>query len=600
MTATTLLADMSQCQPADSLERGYRHGTWRLIDYETTEFAGTMVYSGPGMQSPALTLPLQREGLHAIHLGVHYPEQGANAHLCVRLTGDDALAPVWAERPYPKDVSGMPEELKASIAGKHFSHWQVSEVFWKVADLTGQELVLSRSDSTAHAGLYSSLVHVRLVPLSAAAAADFREEEPRPDTRRIIAMNDGGIFTTLHGRDDILAQFEPYRDSDVEIMMWAPFKGENVTYRSRIARPAPTEANPFDRFAHNDRTDETLKRFEFQGLDFLPEVVTAAHDVGVRIFSSLRLQGPKPVPVDLEPGTLFDDHPEFRCRDRQGRMINHLSMAFPEVRERWRALLLETLESGFDGVHVLFCRSHPFVLYEQPVIDRFLDEYGEDPRDSGEDDPRFWRVLSTFVTEFLRELRRSVDEMGAAQGRRLEIACSITSTQQSRLMAPGDDPSTRPEVEGGSGRFGSTDLLASNLMWGIDVETMVRERLADYLLPHPAFAVNAGTWLPDLMRLVAGTGVKVYPDLYPRRLPPAAALYSGETLYSLGCDGIAMWDTYNRTPRLSEWAMLSRLGHREEIPRWRAQGRGDGYFRVLDFLRLGDQSGDPRYFQTNG
>ena len=168
MTATTLLADMSQCQPADCLERGYRHGTWRLIDYETTEFAGTMVYSGPGMQSPALTLPLQREGLHAIHLGVHYPEQGANAHLCVRLTGDDTLAPVWAERPYPKDVSGMPEELKASIAGKHFSHWQVSEVFWKVADLTGQELVLSRSDSAAHAGLYSNLVHVRLVPLSAA------------------------------------------------------------------------------------------------------------------------------------------------------------------------------------------------------------------------------------------------------------------------------------------------------------------------------------------------------------------------------------------------------------------------------------------------
>ena len=600
MSAQIVISDLSHCRPDGALHRGYRPGTWRLIDYETTEFAGTMVYSGPGAGSPPLTLPLGRQGMHAIYLGVHYPEQFSDAHVQVRLSDDPAYSLVRAEKPAAKDMNGMPEELRDCIARKRFADYQVSEAFWKVADLGGQDLVISRSEHGPLAGTYGDLVHVRLQPLSEARAAAHRQEQPRADTRRLIAMNDGGIFTHLANREDIHAQFEPYRDSDVEIMMWAPFKGENCTYRSRVARGAPTDANPFDRFATFDPIDQTLRRLESQGIDFLPEVVTGARAAGVRVFSSLRLQGPKPPPLDLEVGTLYDRHREFRCRDRQGRPVSHLSMAFPEVRQHWISLLTETLEAGFDGVHVLYCRSHPFVYYDEPVIERFRQEFGEDPRDHRENDPRFWRVMAYFVTEFMRDLRRTVDAMAAATGRRLQIAYSINSTQQSRLLAPGIDPATRPEVEGGAGSFGSSELLASNLMWGVDVETMVREELADYLLPHPAFARNAADWLPDLMEMVRDTPVEVYPDLYPRRQPPAAALYSAETLYHLGCDGLSLWDTYNRVPRLSEWAMMRRLGHREEIPTWRAAGRGDDYFRVLDFVQLDGQSGDSRYFQTNG
>ena len=58
-----IISDLSVCQPADRLDRGCRYGTWRLIDYETEGFAGTMVYSGPGMGSEPLALPLNREGI---------------------------------------------------------------------------------------------------------------------------------------------------------------------------------------------------------------------------------------------------------------------------------------------------------------------------------------------------------------------------------------------------------------------------------------------------------------------------------------------------------------------------------------------------------
>ncbi|MCZ6677376.1 MAG: hypothetical protein O7E52_09005 [Candidatus Poribacteria bacterium] len=103
-----------------------------------------------------------------------------------------------------------------------------------------------------------------------------------------------------------------------------------------------------------------------------------------------------------------------------------------------------------------------------------------------------------------------------------------------------------------------------------------------------------------LVELVEDTPVKLYPDLYPRRQPPAASLYPAPTLYELGCDGITLWDTYSRVYRISEWAMMKRLGHREQLKAWRESGRGNDYFRVLDCNWIGDRSGDPRYFQTNG
>ena len=62
-----------------------------------------------------------------------------------------------------------------------------------------------------------------------------------------------------------------------------------------------------------------------------------------------------------------------------------------------------------------------------------------------------------------------------------------------------------------------------------------------------------------MVELVKDTPVKLYPDLYPRRQPPAASLYSAQTLYELGCDGLTLWDTYSRVFRISEWAMMKRL-----------------------------------------
>ncbi|NKB71047.1 MAG: hypothetical protein GKR89_28590 [Candidatus Latescibacteria bacterium] len=171
MPQPILISDLSQCRPAHRLDRHYRHGTWRLVEYQTKEFSGTLIYSGPGMDSAPLTLPLNATGHHAIHLGIHYPAQFGDSHLQVRLSDDPAYTLVRAEMPQAKDIGGLPAEFESHFTAKRFADYQVSQALWKVADLSGQELIISRfnqggegnSSGSPYTQMFSNLAYVLLV-----------------------------------------------------------------------------------------------------------------------------------------------------------------------------------------------------------------------------------------------------------------------------------------------------------------------------------------------------------------------------------------------------------------------------------------------------
>jgi hypothetical protein len=61
-----------------------------------------------------------------------------------------------------------------------------------------------------------------------------------------------------------------------------------------------------------------------------------------------------------------------------------------------------------------------------------------------------------------------------------------------------------------------------------------------------------------------------------------------------------MWDTYSRVFRISEWAMMKRLGHRKILKAWRQENKGHDYFRVHNFIWFGDRSADPRFLHSDG
>jgi len=62
-----------------------------------------------------------------------------------------------------------------------------------------------------------------------------------------------------------------------------------------------------------------------------------------------------------------------------GAPTTRLSWAVPEVRKRLTDLLGEAVSFGADGAHVVFNRGYPIVLFEQPFVEMFQKQYGEDP-----------------------------------------------------------------------------------------------------------------------------------------------------------------------------------------------------------------------------
>jgi len=154
------------------------------------------------------------------------------------------------------------------------------------------------------------------------------------------------------------------------------------------------------------------------------------------------------------------------------------------------SLLVDQAENyDIDGVHMFFCRGVPFVYFEKPFVEAFREEHGADARGLPLEDRRIWRTRARFFLRYMRELRAAFDEVGERRGKRLEIAMHT-------MNSPG--------------------ICA---YYGMDIKTMVRERLVDMLLSawghdYPeALGERQCTpeFLAEFADLARGTGIRICP-----------------------------------------------------------------------------------------
>ena len=226
-----------------------------------------------------------------------------------------------------------------------------------------------------------------------------------------------------------------------------------------------------------------------------------------------------------------------------------------------------------DGVNVIFSRSFPFAYYEEPVCRAFAERHGTDMREVSPDDERVQLARAGFVTQFLREVRAMLDEVGEAQGRRIPNC----------YMVPVNN--SPPYVTQKARDSGFAECMYNAL----DVAAWIREGLVDYLLVHMhMYREHDGSTAQPKIReftdLARGTETRVIVDIYPRRLPPRKYRQIAMNYYAAGADGLSFWDFQNRYPRASEVAFIKRLGHAGDLPDW--EGRGDDYFRKVPLVRL--------------
>jgi hypothetical protein len=470
------LTDLSCCKPRHILSQGPQEGHWQLIPYETVDDpnvrTGTMIGAASYMEVPEITLPLGAAGWHAIHVGYWNPhhDYDGGTTLKVRLSDDPCFVRLKEGEPgfAPFD---SPEGNWQQDRFKCYS--VLKEVFFKTADLTGRDLVFGKVNGPFGQKVY--LAYVKLVPLSAEEVAALQTQRSALQPKGRAGSIDGLSYfwaDEYRTKEHLLELVEPFRYSDFDTVLWAVNYGEVTNYPSKVGRlwgagqdpPIRQSTNPY--IKGEKIAAASLKSFLERNL--IPQEVVAphVHEMGLKFDLMFRLGIASfetlPPRRPAHPIGFLASHPEFRVAMADGTRVEKASYAYPQVREFMLALIREAATRfDADGVNLCFVRGPEFTEYEKPVLDEFRQRYGEDGTPVGLDDPRMRTVRSGFLTDFVGDARRVLDQVGRDKGREIELSAWV---------------------------YGSVD---ENLNYGFDVVTWINEGYLNSLIGTADPAITA-------------------------------------------------------------------------------------------------------------
>ena len=326
-----LISDMSRCEPQSAIASKRKPGCWFKVPYETKDgIKGVILGKGELTDPPDVSLPLEARGWHAIYLGVHrgtilmgLPFSDPFG-LKVKLSDERLFDQV---RPSVTDVARNNTAVDGSTTS-------IEEFFWKASELDGQHLIISYP--RVDVGTMAQLAFVRLVPMTEDELEEYRRAAGSPDTRVLAAEFDGhsgsSFFDGTRTVDDLLEIYEPLRDTDVgKVFLGTGGTGAgSMFYPTKVGEMygAGEEAFYTERCR---RTVESLRSYVARGIDPVKVRVEHVQSMGIEVYLGFRMGTMTSAPPSGEPVPFWRDHPEFRCRDREG---NSIILDFPD-RPKW-------------------------------------------------------------------------------------------------------------------------------------------------------------------------------------------------------------------------------------------------------------------------
>lgn len=554
-----VISDMSGVSPKSALTFDVRRQRqWKVLDYETKDgLKGNSISCTPDTGAPEVTLPLNVKGWYAVYVGLGGMGRfafGQESEARLKLTNDVT----YQHRRY----SGARDDI--------------DEVFFKAADLTGQDLHIAQMRMEAMMDIskphvsprQTVIMYVKLVPLTDKEVRQIEQERRSKENKKLIATLDA--FSWIHKnypttKEEFFEDFEHYRDSDFGTLSWQIIGGGLVNYRSKLGTiPGGLSDDPAR--TGDGYVTRSIRKFIEEGEDHTKLAVEAARSMDKRIFIGFRAQAWQAPPSfeDYFSSRFYRDHPEYRAYDRDGTPVMRMSYAVPQVREHIYGIIREVLQYQPDGIEIIYFRGLPLMLWEDAFNDRFKAKYGIDARQVLENDPRLYELRGEIMTGFMRDVRKVLDDVQNAQGRteRYELMASVVHNEN------------------------------DNKKYGLDVERWVKEGLIDKISIFPA-AFHTDTSKPVEMewfrRITKDTKVEVYPLMIGWRLSSYDdAIKTAREFYAQGAAGLLFWDPFPtgmyspRPPALGRhyqraigtyWPLVSRLGHQEYLEQFEKEKR---------------------------
>lgn len=570
----------SVIQKQELLAAGCTRDRWEMVRYETADVSGCGLLASPKTLPQPVEIDPGLKGWYKIYLCM--ADAGGKNGIELKLSNDEFASVV------------SPGEVWSYIRWNRFE--QLDESFWRAADMTGQRITIAKPDNGS--SYTASLMWIRFVPMCEEEVQEYLAEFSGKDNKTMYAhMDEDFSHMDLPDYEDVhdyCRQIYHLKNSDVGIVAQEVTNDlhgmADVDPDSYVDRSALGE----DLWCGNRMRQ--LKNLSAKRKEIIEEVIDYTHECGMEFFAVHRMSLSSfafPYAAAWNRIPFVEEHPELRCVSRDGKNIAFLSYAYEAVRNYMVNAFRPLVAWGVDGVTLLFTRGI-CVLFEQPVVDRFVEKYGDsiDFRRLPSDDPRVMEIKSDVMTYFMRDLRKALDEESVRLGRkRVKVYIAAYYSPEASKMDGVD-------VE----RFAKEDLIDGVIQSNMTVwEETEDVRDEDGLINLKKYTAKAEkeyvvlrshgneldrilTGLDSYNRIANETGIRLYSEIqWENTVEPEDFVSYAKSIYEKTVGRIALWDCYPaRVCCLPEWYCTSRLGSVEHIRE--LESRRGAYRKVCKVL----------------
>lgn len=563
MLTGVIFSDLgSLCEPKDEISQNRLNNKWCSYSYTTADFKGTMLISLKGAIASDVSLNPCLSGWYKIFVGL-YASAYDSSEIGLKLSSDKAF------------------EFLGTYMRRDFARYLTEDVFWRCAKMDGESVVIGKPFSESYEK-DSMISWLRFVPMTDSEIEEYLNEKERTDTKRLYTTNDmhGMLcFYDMERENAWKSVVEEYRASDAE---WLAV--ESLAHNNGEIIDCEIERFSFSR--KYDKSFYTKWRSAYSE-DTLKEIVSYGKEKGLKMCVSIRVcEWGMNFPYDrinFEQG-FAKNNPHLRCIDRDGDVAEYMSFIYPEVQKYIINSFIKMAQTGCDAVQVLFSRGWPFVLFEKPFTDKFFELYGEDARLLPLDDERIIELKCNIMTDFVRNLRKALDEAGYED---TELHAKVLfSLYDNKLVGLDLEEWAKEKLVNRivSDERRIREILPSDIMENGKINLGKYTAYANSSVDEPILyeydrifepiADSRGTLcgprdnterIKEFMELENKYGMTVYIEIMPRAMSVERITEKAHEIYDAGCNHIGLWDTCLRTRRRAEWNMWKKLGHKAEL-----------------------------------
>ena len=382
-----IISDLSKIvKNAEVLGAYANPDTWFAVDYETGDIRGKLLTTDSTARPQPIEFSPKLTGWYKIFIS--------------RISGGFTYLRLSDERTYTMIHGGTADNRPQSSQAYEWAE----EFFWRAADLTGRDIVLSKH----HKQNYScALAWLRFVPMTDEEVEAYKAFENADGHRNLHVHydNDSNLWDGSEKVEHAMLKLAQTRFDDTKI----------VTQEIM--------ADNYDGRAFNDYTkalawtaivyDEENRKAALKQGEIHAARREMIHSFGADYYAGFRmsLASFSGASQPLMQEYFCESHPEYHMLTRDGRSVRICSYAYKEVQDYVIDLLINNVKiHGFDGIS-LICHRGNLIGFEQPVLDECARRFdGLDARRLPMDDPRLTEVHCAIMGDFIIRLHKEMDK----------------------------------------------------------------------------------------------------------------------------------------------------------------------------------------------